>query len=53
MGKGYFYKTLTPNLLPHTLEIIRDRKIFCLIKYCLNLRVVEKVKKGGADRAVN
>jgi len=28
-GHFYKYKSLTPNFLPHTLEIIRDRKIFC------------------------
>ena len=31
MGRGYFYKykSLTSELLPHTVEIIKDRKIFC------------------------
>ena len=31
MGRGHFYKykSLAPKYLPHTLEIIKDRKIFC------------------------
>ena len=31
MGRGLFYKykSLTPDVLPHTIEIIKDRRIFC------------------------